>query len=101
MPMRGRERRRLERIQESLAVAGHGSYLAGSVLFLVDASVSAAWLFVLGSAAALLAGVLPQLIRLWIQPRESDEGDGVVVGSPVRSAGGRWRNGARLAFVAG
>lgn len=86
--MRGRERRRLERIQVSLAVAGHGSYLAGSVLFLVDASVSAAWLFVLGSVAALMAGVLPQLVRLWIQPRESDEGDGAIVPSPGRSACG-------------
>lgn len=77
MPKHGRERRRLERLQaerwqEGLAVAGNGCYLAGSVLYLVEASVPAAWLFVVGSLAALLAGVLPQLIRLWIQPREPE-----------------------------
>ncbi len=74
MPKHGRERRRLERTQNRLSVAGNGCYLAGSVLYLVNASVLAAWLFVVGSLAALLAGVLPQLIRLWIQPRET-EGD--------------------------
>jgi len=74
MPMRGRERRRLERVQDRLAVAGHGFYLVGSVLYLVEAPSSAAWLFVIGSLAALLATVLPQLVRLWIQPREGDGG---------------------------
>lgn len=72
MPKHGRERRRLERMQQHLAVAGNGCYLAGSVLYLVEAPVPAAWLFVLGSLAALLSGVLPQLVRLWIQPREKD-----------------------------
>lgn len=72
MPKHGLERRRLERTQRRLAIAGNGLYLVGSVLYLVEASVTAAWLFVAGSLAALLAGVLPQLIRLWIQPRESD-----------------------------
>lgn len=77
MPLRGRERRRLERVQETLTVAANGCYLAGSVAYLVEAPSVAAWLFVVGSAAALLAGVLPQLIRLWIQAREVD-GDDVV-----------------------
>ena len=75
MPMRERERRRLERVQDRLAVAGHGCYLVGSVLYVVDAPVAAAWLFVIGSLAALLATVLPRLVRLWIQPREGDGGD--------------------------
>jgi hypothetical protein len=77
MPTRGRERRRLERAQESLAVAGNGCYLAGSVLYLVEAPTIAAWLFVVGSVAALVAGILPQLIRLWIQAREGDGDDAV------------------------
>jgi len=75
MPMRERQRRRLERVQDRLAVAGHGCYLVGSVLYVVHAPTSAAWLFVIGSLAALLATVLPQLVRLWIQPREGDGGD--------------------------
>lgn len=72
MPRHGSERRKLERIRDGLAHAGNGLYLAGSVLYLIDSPVAAAWLFVVGSVAALLAGVLPQLIRLWIQPREND-----------------------------
>jgi len=75
MPMRDRERRRMEWVQDRLAVAGHGCYLVGSVLYVVEAPTSAAWLFVIGSLAALLASVLPQLVRLWIQPREGDGGD--------------------------
>lgn len=51
-----------------------GCYLVGSVLYLVEAPAAAAWLFVIGSLAALLATVLPQLVRLWIQPREGDGG---------------------------
>ena len=82
MPIRGRERRRLERAQEALAVAGNGCYLAGSVLYLVEAPSVAAWLFVVGSAAALLAGVLPRLVRLWIQEREVEGDDAVSVRRP-------------------
>lgn len=52
-------------------MAGNGCYLAGSVLYLLDAPSAAAWLFVVGSALALLAGFLPRLVRLWIQPREA------------------------------
>lgn len=87
MPKRGRQRRRLERAQSRLAVAGNGCYLAGSVLYLVEAPVSAAWLFVIGSLAALLATVLPQLVRLWIQPREGD-GAGRPGMPPLRGAAG-------------
>lgn len=83
VPKRGRERRRLERVQNRLAVAGNGCYLAGSVLYLVEAPASAAWLFVIGSLAALLATVIPQLVRLWIQPREGD-GPGLPGASQAR-----------------
>ena len=75
MPTRGRERSRLERWNDRLALAGHGWYLVGSVLYVVDAPQVAAWSFVVGSVAALLAGLRPQLIRLWIQERESDGED--------------------------
>lgn len=78
MPNRGHERRRMKRHQDRLAVAGNGLYLVGSVLYLVEASVAASWAFVAGSAAALTAGFLPRLVRLWIQPREG-EGDPVPV----------------------
>lgn len=76
MPTRSHKRRQLQRVQNGLAVAGNGSYLVGSVLYVMDAPYSAAWWFVVGSVAAVLASMLPRLVRLWIQPREG-EGDGV------------------------
>lgn len=76
MPTRSHKRRQLQRVQNGLVVAGNGSYLVGSVLYVMDAPYSAAWWFVVGSVAAVLAGILPRLVRLWIQPRES-EGDTV------------------------
>lgn len=74
MPTRSHERRQLQRVQNGLAIAGNGCYLVGSVLYVMDAPYSAAWWFVVGSVAAVLSGILPRLVRLWIQPRES-EGD--------------------------
>jgi len=72
MPQRGNQRRRLRRAQDRLAIAGNGCYLAGSLLYLVDAATPAALLFVVGSIAVLLASAPRLLIRLWIQPRESE-----------------------------
>jgi hypothetical protein len=64
-------------MNDGLALAGHGWYLVGSVLYVAEAPLLAAWSFVVGSVAALLAGILPQLIRLWIQEREGDGDDGL------------------------
>jgi hypothetical protein len=64
-------------MNDGLALAGHGWYLVGSVLYVAEAPTLAAWSFVVGSVAALLAGVLPRLIRLWIQEREGDGEDGL------------------------
>jgi len=76
VPTSSGERRRLARLNDGLALAGHGWYLVGSVLYVAEAPTLAAWSFVVGSVAALLAGILPQLIRLWIQEREGDGADG-------------------------
>lgn len=76
MPKHVNERKHLERLQHNLSVAGNGLFLAGSVLYLPDVShLLGTLMFVAGSAAALLAGLMPQLIRLWISPRESDRDD--------------------------
>lgn len=76
MPKRANERKRLERLQYRLSVAGNGLFLAGSVLYLSESVALLGTLaFVAGSASALLAGLLPQLMRLWICPRESDGDD--------------------------
>ncbi len=64
-------------MSDGLALAGHGWYLVGSVLYVAESPTLAAWSFVIGSVAALLAGILPQLVRLWIQEREGDGEDGV------------------------
>lgn len=93
MPKHVNERKHLERWQHNLSVAGNGLFLAGSVLYLLDVShLLGTLMFVAGSAAALLAGLMPQLIRLWISPRESDRDDVVppapaVDGSAIDGAG--------------
>jgi hypothetical protein len=74
MLTRAQARRRLARQSHGLATAGNGFYLVGSVLYLSDATtLLATWVFVVGSAFALTAGTLPQLVRLFIQPREGED----------------------------
>lgn len=77
MLSRTQARRRLARSGHGLATAGNGFYLVGSVLYLSEATtLLATWAFVVGSAFALTAGLLPQLVRLWIQPREGEDDAG-------------------------
>jgi uncharacterized membrane-anchored protein len=74
MLSRTQARRRLARTGHGLAVAGNGFYLVGSVLYLSEATtLLATWCFVLGSVLAVTSGILPQLVRLWIQPREGED----------------------------
>lgn len=74
MPTHANQRKRLERLQYRLSVAGNGLFLAGSVLYLSESVALLGTLaFVAGSASALVAGLLPQLMRLWICPREGEE----------------------------
>ncbi len=76
MRKRSTERKRLERLQHNLSVAGNGLFLAGSVAYLSDGTTWMGTLaFVLGSAAALLGGLIPQIARLWVAPREGDGDD--------------------------
>lgn len=84
MPTHANQRKRLERLQYRLSVAGNGLFLAGSVLYLSESVALLGTLaFVAGSASALLAGLLPQLIRLWICPRESEENDTPATPAPT------------------
>jgi hypothetical protein len=82
VPTHSPERRRLARLNDGLALAGHGWYLVGSVLYVAEAPTLAAWSFVVGSVAALVAGILPQLVRLWIQEREGEDDGSVPTSSP-------------------
>ena len=83
------QRKRLERLQRRLAVAGNGLFLAGSVLYLSDSGVRpATWLFIVGSACALVAGMLPQMIHTWFSPPEEDPDEGRHRGGPLRVRSG-------------
>jgi hypothetical protein len=74
MLTRTQARRRLARQSHGLATAGNGFYLVGSVLYLSEATtLLATWAFVVGSVLAVTAGMLPQLVRLFIQPREGED----------------------------
>ena len=73
-------RRRSERLGYRVGLAGNALFLAGSVLYLNDgATRMGTWLFVAGSALALLATLLPQMIHIWFCPDDDSEGS-----SPAR-----------------
>jgi hypothetical protein len=92
MLSRSQARRRLARSSHGLATAGNGFYLVGSVLYLSEATtLIATWAFVLGSVLAVASGILPQLIRLWIQPRESEDDPASPVARPWFDAVPAWR----------
>lgn len=79
-------RKHLERIPYRLSVAGNGLFLAGSVLYLTDSAAPlGTWAFVAGSALALLASVLPQLIQSWFCPADEDGDASSPEGGPQTS----------------
>ena len=92
MLTRTQARRRLARSGHGLASAGNGFYLVGSVLYLSEATtLLATWAFVVGSALALTAGLLPQLVRLFIQPREGEDDEGSLGRPAWFGAAPSWR----------
>lgn len=65
-------KKRLERLQYKLSVAGNGLFLAGSILYVTETAVAGTWAFVVGSGLALASSLLPQLIQAWFCPAEED-----------------------------
>lgn len=70
-------RKRLEQqMQYRLSVAGNGLFLAGSILYMTDTgAILGTWAFIVGSAVALLASLLPQIASFWFCPAEEDADD--------------------------